>query len=118
MAEAQIDVTFTNPFYHNLFGLLGGADDHDTIYTLPSNTVLPQSAIVVGGQSEYRKNNPPKRAHSRDGKLMADDLGTEDGNEAYEIDVQPEREPARKIPIEGKAKDKEEPIKKRKAVNK
>ena len=115
MAKEQIDVTFTNPFYHNLFGLLGGADDHDTIYTLPSDTVLPQSAIVVSGQSEYRKKNPPKRAHSRDGKYVADDLEIEDVNED---DVQPEREPARKKPIEGKAKDKEEPIKKRKAVKK
>jgi hypothetical protein len=84
-----------------MFGLLGGANDHDTIYTLPSDTVLPQSAIVVDGQSEYRKNNPQKRSHSRD-----------------EIDVQPERKPARKKPAEGKAKDTEEPIKKRKSVKK
>jgi hypothetical protein len=115
MAKEQIDVTFTNPFYHNLFGLLGGGDDHDTIYTLPSDTVLPQSAIVVGGQSEHRKKNPPKRAHSRDGKFVVDDLETEDVNED---DAQQDREPARKKPIEGKAKDKEEPIKKRKAVKK
>jgi hypothetical protein len=115
MAKAQIDVTFTNPFYHNLFGLLGSADDHDTIYTLPSDTALPQSAVIVSGQSEYRKNNPPKRAHSRDGKPVVDDLETEDVNED---DAQPEREPARKKPIEGPSLDKEEPIKKRKAVKK
>ena len=118
MAKAQMEVTFTNPFYHNLLGLLGSADDHDTIYTLPSDTVLPQSAIVVEGESEHRKNNPPKTSHSRSGKFSVADLETEEVNEAYEADAQTEREPARKKPIEGKAKDKEEPIKKRKAVKK
>jgi hypothetical protein len=118
MAKNQIDVTFTNPFYHNQLGLLGGSDDHDTIYTLPSDTVLPQSAIVIEGESEHRKNNPPKSTHSRSGKFSVADLEPEDVNEAYEADAQQEREPARKKPIEGKTKNKEEPIKRRKAVNK
>ena len=47
-------VQFRNPFYHNRFGLLGDKADNNTIYTLPDDTVIPRTAIVVSGQSEYR----------------------------------------------------------------
>ena len=116
MPTQQMDVVFTNPFYHNQLGLLGGSEDHDTIYTLPADTVLPSSAIVVEGESEYRKKNPPKRAHSRDGKFMADDPDTPDVNEAYELDAQPDRAPARKTPVEGAPKTPAPTARKRKAA--
>lgn len=106
-----MEVRFRNPFYHNKFGLLGGGGDHDTIYTLPDDTVLPESAVVIEGESEHRKVNPPKRAQRKDGRFIADDKSTEDINEAYEADAQP----VRKKPVEGKNKVVDAKVKKRSA---
>jgi hypothetical protein len=128
VANKQIDVRFRNPFYHNQFGLLGGKDDHDTVYTLPADTALPETAIVSEGESEYRKEHPPRRAHRKDGRFVADDKSTPDVNEAYEDgigpddpddgideDPEPDRVPARKKPVEGVAKETVPVAKKRKA---
>ena len=104
-----MEVRFRNPFYHNKFGLLGGGGDHDTIYTLPDDTVLPETAVVITGESEHRKTNPPRRAQRKDGRFIADDKSTKDINEAYEVDGQR----ARKKPTEGKEKVVDDVVKKR-----
>ena len=99
-----MDVRFRNPFYHNQFGLLGGADDYDTIYTLPDYTVLPQTAIIVEGVSLHRKENPPTNAEKM--RVAMDDIDEKEREE---------RKPKRAKPVEGKEKTPEPVVKKRKA---
>lgn len=103
MVSKQIDVQFKNPFYHNQFGLLGSSDDHDTVYTLPDDTILPGTAVVIGGKNKVRKKKTPRRAHKEDGRFAEDDKRTEDVNEAYEVGAQPHR-PVYKTPVEGAVK--------------
>jgi hypothetical protein len=101
---ATIDVQFKNPFYHNTFGLLGGADEDDTVYTLPYDTPLPRSAIVLEGVSLWRKENP---SEARVGRPRVADLEQED-----RADSAP---PRRRTPVEGSDKKAPGAVRKRKA---
>jgi hypothetical protein len=117
LVDSKIEVRFRNPFYHNVFGLLGGQEDNDTIYTLPSDTVLPETAVVVKGESSHRKENPPRRAQRKDGRFVgADtDLSNVPKPEEMEGAAVVVEAPSRKTPTEGKDKEIDVRPRKRKA---
>jgi hypothetical protein len=117
LVDSKIEVRFRNPFYHNVFGLLGAQEDSDTIYTLPSSTVLPETAIVVKGESSHRDRNPPRRAQRKDGRFVGVDTDLSNAPESEEggaaagvVDV-----PSRKTPTGGKDKEIDVKPRKRKA---
>jgi len=119
LVDSKIEVRFRNPFYHNVFGLLGGQEDNDTIYTLPSDTVLPETAIVVKGESSHRKETPPRRSQRKDGRFVGVDADLSNVPEPGEMEgaAVGGPAPARKTPTEGKDKDIGAMPRKRKANN-
>jgi len=117
LPDSKIEVRFKNPFYHNTFGLLGGQKDSDTIYTLPSGTVLPETAVVVKGESTHRKGRPLRRAQRKDGRFVGVDTGLSNAPEPEEGEaaVGVVDAPSRKTPAEGKDKETDVKPRKRKA---
>jgi hypothetical protein len=115
-----LDVRFRNPFYHNQFGLLGGGDDSDTIYTLPDTTTLPETAVIVSGSSVYRVDHPPRRTQRKDGRFTPDQdskPGSDAEDDAVETDAYaPSEVEKRATPVEGRDKVTAPKIGKKKAA--
>jgi hypothetical protein len=110
MPDETMDVQFRNPFYHNRFGLLGGAGDEDTVYVLPSDEVLPRSAKVLEGGSTHRKEN----AEAAKAAKVADVKALQAEEERDEDDEPLDPSPPRRVkPKEGATKTKNQ-VKKRK----